>query len=203
MNSESKHRAALKMLFAALLLTSSRSFGQTLSPAQTAPPSAASPVAPSIDPLAPPKPTLNPLTMPTLTAGQLELVKLEGEFCDDVAKRGGAAFASWFAEDGITLQNGKPPVRGRAAIAAGATWDPKDYQLTWYAEGAQMGPGNESGFTWGHYDATTTDKSGHPVVIAGRYITVWKKVAGKWKVALDASADEAPVGAECCVVPKP
>jgi ketosteroid isomerase-like protein len=200
MKSACKHRIALTLLLAALLLASSSSFGQTLSPAQTAPPSS---VSSSIDPLAPPKPTLNPLTMPTLTPGQLELVKLEGEFCDDVAKRGGAAFASWFAEDGITLQNGKPPVRGRAAIAAGATWDPKDYQLTWYAEGAQMGPNNDSGFTWGHYDATTTDKSGHPAVIAGRYITVWKKVAGKWKVALDASADEAPIGAECCVVPKP
>jgi ketosteroid isomerase-like protein len=155
------------------------------------------------DPLAPQRPTLSPLTMPTLSAGQLELVKLEGEFCDDVARRGGAAFASWFADDGVTLQNGKPPVSGRTAITAGAKWNPKDYQLTWYAEGAQMGPSNDTGFTWGHYDATTFDAGGHPKTSAGRYITFWKKVAGQWKVALDASADEAPIGAECCVVPKP
>ena len=188
------HRLSLPLLLAAVL-TAASSVGQTLSPSPQS-------SAPSTDPLAQ-KPTLNPLTTPTLSPGQLELVKLEGEFCDAVAKGGGAAFAEWFADDGITLQNGKSAVRGREAIAAVATWDPKSYQLSWYVEGAQMEPSNDSGFTWGHYDATSTDKDGHIATVSGRYITVWKKVGGKWKVALDASADEAPVGAECCVVPKP
>jgi ketosteroid isomerase-like protein len=148
-------------------------------------------------------PTLSPLTMPNLSPGELELVKLEGEFSDAVAKGGGKAFASWFAEDGVTLQNGKPPVRGHTAIAAAAVWDPKDYQLTWYAEGAQMGPGGTSGFTWGHYTSTAKDSKGQPVSLGGRYITVWKKVNGAWKVALDASADDVPAGGDCCALPKP
>jgi ketosteroid isomerase-like protein len=190
-------RVALPLLAAVLVpvLPAASSRAQTLSPSPQS-------SAPSTDPLAQ-KPTLNPLTTPTLSAGQLELVKLEGEFSDAVAKGGGAAFAAWFADDGITLQNGKSPVRGREAIAAVATWDPKSYQLIWYAEGAQMGPSNDSGFTWGHYDATSTDKDGHIATVSGRYITVWKKVGGKWKVALDASANEAPIGGDCCVVPKP
>jgi ketosteroid isomerase-like protein len=146
--------------------------------------------------------TLSPLTMPTLSPGEIELVKLDGEFSDAVAKGGGKAFASWFAEDGITLQNGKPPVRGRAAIAATAVWDPKDYQFTWYAEGARMSPSGDSGFTWGHYTAIAKDKNGQPISLSGRNITVWTKVAGQWKVALDASADDVPAG-DCCVVPKP
>ncbi len=137
-------------------------------------------------------PTLSPLTMPTLSPGEIELVKLEGQFSDATIAGGGKAFAAWFAEDGVTLQNGKPPVRGRAAIAAAAVWDPKDYQLAWYAEGAQMSPGGNSGFTWGHYTATAKDKNGQPVTLSGRNITVWKKVAGQWKVALEASADDAP-----------
>jgi ketosteroid isomerase-like protein len=195
MSSDRNRRAALTLLLAMLALPASSSLAQTLSPTPTAPP--------SVDPLAPQQPTLSPLTMPTLSAGQLELVKLEGNFSDAVAKGGGAAFAAWFADDGVTLQNGQKPVQGRAAIAAGATWNPKDYQLTWYAEGAQMGPSNDTGFTWGHYDATSTDKSGHIKTVAGRYITFWKKVGGKWKVALDASADEAPIVGDCCVVPKP
>ena len=195
MSSDRNRRAALTLLLAMLALPASSSLAQTLSPTPTAPP--------SVDPLAPQQPTLSPLTMPTLSAGQLELVKLEGNFSDAVAKGGGAAFAAWFADDGVTLQNGQKPVQGRAAIAAGATWNPKDYQLTWYAEGAQMGPSNDTGFTWGHYAAPSTDKSGHIKTVAGRYITFWKKVGGKWKVALDASADEAPIGGDCCVVPKP
>ena len=196
MSSAGKYRFALPLLLAAVLVAAS-SVAQTLTPTpQTAAPQSA-------DPLKAQQPTLNPLTLPTLSPGQLELVKLEGEFCDAVAKGGGAAFAAWFADDGVTLQNGKSPVRGREAIAAVATWDPKSYQLSWYAEGAQMGPSNDSGFTWGHYDATSTDKDGHIATVSGRYITVWKKVGGKWKVALDASANEAPIGGDCCVVPKP
>jgi ketosteroid isomerase-like protein len=138
-----------------------------------------------------PRTAVAPLTMPTLTPGQLELIQLEGAFCDSVAANGGKAFASWFADDAVTLNNGQPAVQGLTAIAATATWDPKSYQLTWFAEGAQMGPSGDTGFTWGHYDATTT-KDGKPVTVAGRYITFWKKVHGAWKVALDASANDAP-----------
>ena len=133
---------------------------------------------------------LIPLQNPTISPGALELVKLEGEFENAVAKGGGKAFASWFADDGVTLNNGQPAVRGQQAIAAQATWDPKDYQLTWYAEGAQMGPTGDTGFTWGHYEAHGKDPKGVPIVTSGRYITFWKKIRGHWKVALDASAND-------------
>ena len=67
-----------------------------------------------------------------------------------------------------------------------------------------MGPSNDMGFTWGHYEGHSKDKNGEPVVITGRYFTVWKKMPdGTWKVALDASADEPPATGECCVLPKP
>jgi ketosteroid isomerase-like protein len=127
---------------------------------------------------------------PVLSPGVLELLKLESDFADAVAKGGGEAFSSWFAEDAVTLNNGRPAVLGRTAISATADWDPKTYRLTWFAEGAQMGPSNDAGFTWGHYDATSVDKEGKPTTHSGRYLTFWKKVNGKWKVALDASADE-------------
>ncbi len=135
-----------------------------------------------------PKHTLIPL--PTLPPGVVELLKLEADFADAVAKGGGKAFSSWFADDAVTLNNGRPAVLGRAAIAATADWDPKDYQLTWYAQGAQMGPSNDTGFTWGHYDAVSIAKDGKKTTQSGRYFTFWKKVDGKWKVAMDASADE-------------
>ncbi|HTV08564.1 MAG TPA: nuclear transport factor 2 family protein [Candidatus Aquilonibacter sp.] len=131
-------------------------------------------------------------SQPAISPGALELVKLEGDFENAVASGGGKAFASWFADDGVTLNNGQPAVRGQRAIAAQATWDPKQYQLTWYAEGAQMGPGGDTGFTWGHYEARGKDPKGNPVATSGRYITFWKKVKGHWKVALDASANDAP-----------
>lgn len=171
--------------------------------AQTGP--ALDSASPGFDALAKsPASTGNPLTQPTLSPGVLLLMELEGRFEKAVVAGGGKAFASWFADDAVTLNNGRPAVMGRAAIAAQAQWDPKAYQLTWAPQGAQMGPSNDMGFTWGHYEGRSKDKNGQPIVVSGRYFTVWKKVAdGSWKVALDASADEPPAAGECCTLPKP
>lgn len=162
-------------------------------------------VPPGIDALAQKSDqTSNPLAQPTLSPSVLLLLELEGRFSQSVAAGGGKAFGTWFADDAVTLNNGKPAVLGRTAIAAQAQWDPKTYQLTWVPQGAQMGPSNDMGFTWGHYEGRSKDKNGEPVVISGRYFTVWKKLSdGTWKVALDASSNEPPAAAECCVLPKP
>ena len=160
--------------------------------------------APSFDPLSKPPAVTSPLTQPTLSPGVLLLMELEGRFAQAVATGGGKAFASWFADDAVTLNNGRPAVLGRANIAAQANWDPNTYQLTWTPQGAQMGPSNDMGFTWGHYEGRSKDQNGNPVVISGRYMTVWKKMPDNtWKVAMDASSDEPPAAGECCVLPKP
>jgi ketosteroid isomerase-like protein len=147
---------------------------------------------------------ISPITVPTLSPGVLELLELEGKFSDAVVAGGGKAFVSFFADDAVTLNNGKPAVLGRGAIALQANWDPKQYQLSWIAQGAQMGPSNDMGFTWGQYTGRAKDKNGEPIVTTGRYITVWKKLAdGTWKVAMDASANDAPGAGDCCALPKP
>lgn len=161
------------------------------------------------DPLARNGFQISPLTQPTFTPGILQLLELETKFASAVAVGGGKAFATWFAEDAVSLANGKPPVMGKAAISAQAQWDPKEYQLTWVAQGAQMGPSNDMGFTWGHYEGTSKDANGQPVKTSGRYLTIWKKVGdpagpgGGWKVAMDASAEEPADAGSCCTLPKP
>jgi ketosteroid isomerase-like protein len=160
--------------------------------------------SPIFDPLAAPQSSGSLLTQPTLTPGALVLLDLERRFAAAVAAGGGKAFASWFADDAVSLSNGRPAVLGRGALAAQANWDPKAYQLTWTPTGAQMGPSNDMGFTWGHYEGRSKDIHGEPVTVTGRYITVWKKLAGgSWKVALDASATEPPAAGDCCALPKP
>ena len=146
----------------------------------------------------------SPLATPSLSPGVLLLYDLERRFADSVASGGGKAFATWFADDAVALNNGRPAVLGRGNIVASATWDPKTYQLTWTPQGAQMLPSNDSGFTWGHYEGHATDQHGQAVLTSGRYITLWKKVSdGSWKVVMDASANEPPNAGECCVLPKP
>jgi ketosteroid isomerase-like protein len=147
---------------------------------------------------------VTPITQPAITAGQITLIELEGKFQQSVAEGGGKAFASWFANDAVALNNGKPATLGRGAIADSATWSPKEYSLTWATQGAQMGPSNDMGFTWGHYEGRSTHRNGQPIVKTGRYITIWKKLAdGTWKVAMDASAEEPVDPGACCTLPKP
>ena len=187
----------MSRLAPALLLCASALFApaglhaQNVPPATSVPPSSNPSVAPPANGSRAPF-TYTPLHTTPLSPGVLELLKLEGQFSAAVSEGGGRAFSSWFADDGVTLNNGQPAVLGRSAIASIANWDPATYKLSWYAEGAQMGPSNDTGFTWGHYDATTIGKDGKSSTSTGRYITFWKKVHGQWKVALDASANEPP-----------
>ena len=172
--------------------------------AQTGPPIPNTPSTATFDPLATPSSTASLLTQPTLNPGALLLLDLERRFAAAVAAGGGKAFSNWFADDAVTLSNGRPALRGRGAVAASANWDPKAYQLTWTPTAAQMGPSNDMGFTWGHYEGRSKDSHGEPILVTGRYITVWKKLPdGTWKVALDASATEPPPVADCCALPKP
>jgi ketosteroid isomerase-like protein len=144
----------------------------------------------------------NPLTDPTAKPGKVLLFDLEAHFAKDVKERGGAAFADWFAEDGVALNNGQAPVIGRVAIVKSANWDPKVYQLTWTPTDAQMGPSGDMGYTWGHFEGRSKDAAGNPVTTSGRYMTVWRREKdGSWKVVLDAGANEPAAAGDCCKLP--
>jgi ketosteroid isomerase-like protein len=144
----------------------------------------------------------NPLIDPTVNPGKILLFDLEARFAKDVAERGGAAFAEWFAEDGVTLSNGQAPVVGRVAIAKSASWSPKDYLLTWTPTDAVMGPSGDIGYTWGHFEGRSKDANGNPVITSGRYITIWRKQPdGNWKVVLDAGSNEPATSGDCCKLP--
>jgi ketosteroid isomerase-like protein len=145
----------------------------------------------------------NPLVDTSLDTGKALLLDLEARFAKDVAARGGEGFASWFADDGVTLSNGVAPVIGKEAIAKSAKWLAKDYQLTWKPTEAKMGPSGDIGYTWGHFESKSKDANGNPVTNAGRYMTIWRhEKDGSWKVVLDVGANDAPEGGDCCSVKK-
>jgi ketosteroid isomerase-like protein len=144
----------------------------------------------------------NPLTDSTVKPGKMLLFDLEARFAKDVKEKGGAAFADWFADDGVALGNGAAPLIGKVAIVKSANWSPRDYQLTWTPTDAMMGPSGDMGYTWGHFEGRSKDANGNPVVTSGRYMTMWRKEPdGSWKVVLDAGANDAPEGGACCKLP--
>jgi len=138
------------------------------------------------------------LTDPGYDASIQPLMEADRQFAVETRTGGGKAFMSWFADDAVTLSNGKAVVQGKQAISRGCDWDAKDYQLLWSPDGARIGTSHDMGVTWGGYEGHTRDHQGNPVVTSGRYITVWKKdTAGKWRVVLDAS-NEAPAESNAC-----
>jgi ketosteroid isomerase-like protein len=144
----------------------------------------------------------NPLADPTMKPGKAFLFDLEARFAKDVAARGGAAFADWFADDGVALGNGAAPVVGKVAIARSAGWSPTTYQLTWKPTDGMMGPSGDMGYTWGHFEGHSKDANGNPVTTSGRYMTIWRKQAdGTWKVVLDAGSTEPAESGDCCRIP--
>jgi ketosteroid isomerase-like protein len=148
------------------------------------------------------QPAPNPLVDATATPGKMLLFDLEARFARDVQARGGAAYADWFAEDGVLLGNGVAPVVGRVAIARFAHWLPAEYQLTWTPIDAAMSPSGDMGYTWSHYEGRSKDANGNSVIVTGRLVTIWRKQPdGNWKVALDAGANEPAAAGDCCRVP--
>ena len=144
----------------------------------------------------------NPLADPTMKAGKAFLFDLETRFAKDVAARGGAGFAEWFADDGVALGNGAAPLIGKVAIARSANWSPQAYQLTWKPTNGMMGPSGDMGYTWGHYEGHSKDANGSPVTTSGRYMTIWRKQPdGSWKVVLDAGSTEPAESGDCCRLP--
>jgi ketosteroid isomerase-like protein len=144
----------------------------------------------------------NPLTDTTVKPGKVLLFELEARFAKDVAARGGAGFADWFAGDGIALGNGVAPLIGKVAIAKSSNWSPKDYQLTWTPTDAMMGPSGDMGYTWGHFEGHSKDANGNPLTTTGRYITMWRREPdGNWKVVLDAGSNEPAASGDCCKLP--
>jgi ketosteroid isomerase-like protein len=148
--------------------------------------------------------TPNPLVDSTVKPEKVLLFDLEARFAKDVAERGGAAFADWFANDGVILGNGAAPVVGKVAIIKSAIWSAKDYQLTWTPTDAALSPSGDMGYTWGHFEGHSKDANGNPVTTSGRYMTIWRKEPdGSWKVVLDAGANEPAEAGDCCKLPGP
>ena len=144
----------------------------------------------------------NALLDTSMNPGKAFLFDLEAKFAKATAEGGGKAFASWFAEDGVSMGNKQTPAHGREAVAKQATWLAKDYQLVWTPTDGTMSPLGDMGYTWGHYEGRSHDPDGNTKVTSGRYLTIWRKEPdGSWKVLLDASQDEPAEAGDCCKLP--
>ena len=112
------------------------------------------------------------------------LFKLEAEFARSVAEHGHAAFVSYFAEDGVELDDGGG-ITSRDEIAKQPAW-PEGTSLTWTPVRGDMAASGDLGYTYGTYIFKSKNKDGKIVASYGKYMSIWKKQKdGSWKVAVD------------------
>jgi len=101
-------------------------------------------------------------------------------------------FAATFAPDAVMHMNGAPALKGEKSIrdAYTAMSAAPGFNLKWQAATADVS--GDMGFTTGTYEMAMTNAAGLPATDKGKYVTVWKKVNGAWKVVADTPTSDAP-----------
>ena len=117
-----------------------------------------------------------PAAKGTLAAAELEF--------NNRARNAGlrAAHAELATEDLRFYRPGRPPVLGRAAALAWA--EMTDAKLEWIPERTETSSSADFGYVRGRY--TALDRT-HPPI--GYYLRVWRREAGRWRVALEVVND--------------
>jgi len=122
-----------------------------------------------------------PSRNPKQVSLELQLRAADLEFCKQTAARRLDGWMDFFADDASILQNGKT-VSGKADLRK--HYEPmfanKDFTLTWTPVHAEAAKDGSLGYTYGTYEARTGSD-----VSRGMYLTIWRRVSGKWKVVMD------------------
>jgi len=119
----------------------------------------------------------------------IALHNVEARWVQEAAKKDYALAASHYADDGVLILPGAPPIKGKEALLEG--WktmvaDP-NFKLAFEASRVEVAKSGDMAVTSGSFTLTMTDaKTKQPVTDHGAYVTVYKKQGnGEWKAILD------------------
>jgi uncharacterized protein (TIGR02246 family) len=120
---------------------------------------------------------------PALAQDKATIEKLNDAWTAAFNKGDAAAVAALYTEDAFVLPPGSDMVKGRAAI--GAFWRQAAQQLTdaklTIVDVLPLGP--EAAREIG--TVTLKTKAQPPQDVIGKYVVVWRKTGGDWKLATD------------------
>ena len=105
----------------------------------------------------------------------------------------GAAASAFFAPDGVEMPANGPAVVGRKAIQAWyAEWlNTPGMSVSFYPEVIEIAASGDLAYDRGAYRFATDGPQGHTEDV-GKYLTVWKKLDGEWKVVVDTANSNQP-----------
>jgi uncharacterized protein (TIGR02246 family) len=135
-----------------------------------------------------------PVSKPDLAMEEKALRDMDAQWLKAAQERNPAGEAAMFASDGVAYRSHLEPFVGPAAIQAMST---KDYAenpetaLTWTTDSIQIAQSGDLAIQTGEYHVTGMGPKGNGED-KGRFLTVWKKVDGEWKVAYDMGSTTMP-----------
>ena len=93
---------------------------------------------------------------------------------------------SFYAEDGERFATGSPLIGGAAALRKEwAKYLALPGSFDWTTSKVEVARSGDLAYETGVFVIKTPDKNQETKTINGKYVLVWKKVAGKWKVIAD------------------
>ena len=132
---------------------------------------------------------------PDLGADEKAIRDLSARWQKALLARDAAGQAAMFAEDGVSYHDGQEPLVGPAAILA---WEQKAVsshpkaKITSTTKELRISASGDLAVQSGEGQLTDLGENGEDhTVRRQRFVTVWKKVDGKWKVAHDVAVNTA------------
>jgi ketosteroid isomerase-like protein len=106
-------------------------------------------------------------------------------FSDHVMAGEAALIAAAYTEDGKLFSNRKDIIEGRDAIEK--YWTPGEGYRTSHHKitPVEITVTGDQAYDYGYYEGTTKRADDSEVRWKGKYVIVWKKVEGEWKIYLD------------------
>jgi len=115
---------------------------------------------------------------------KVALIQVDKDFAAMSAKDGYIeAYYHHLVDDAILLPPGADIKAGRERIYKEDTELGLLGLLEWEPEDADVASSGDLGWTWGRWVFTVGDEQGNPQESYGKYLFIWKKIDGQWKVA--------------------
>lgn len=93
-----------------------------------------------------------------------------------------AAFKQYASDDALLLPENHAAIKGKAAIMGNLQGLPAGSTFTWSPQGVDVS--GDLGYSWGIYTLTGKDSAGQATAAYGKYLSIWKRRAGDWQLAV-------------------
>jgi ketosteroid isomerase-like protein len=118
---------------------------------------------------------------------EAELLNVDKKFDLETAEHSADGWVSYFAENGVMLNNAGPII-GKEAIyeTMKKAFSDNGVSLRWEPIYAKASKDGTMGYTYGKYVRTSKDSEGNPTEATGHYTSIWEKQDnGEYKIVLD------------------